>query len=110
MAKGGIIDDHILILPIAHHASSLDLPDDTAMECLVYKQAVIKAMKSIGKQCIFFERNYRTDHMQIQVSSQIQNRIVASHSCNFIVGFTRKAQNSFKISILFLGHTSTPKY
>lgn len=67
MAKGAVVDDHVLICSIAHHSSTLALPDDTAAECEMYKIALATAMKSIGKQCVFFERNYRTDHVQIQV-------------------------------------------
>ncbi|XP_077969693.1 CWF19-like protein 1 isoform X1 [Styela clava] len=84
MAKGGIVEDHIMILPIAHHQSSLDLPDDTELECTAYKLSLKKALKDVGKKCVFFERNYRTDHMQIQVvpvpdsisSTQIKNAFI----------------------------------
>nr|CAB3234912.1 CWF19-like protein 1 [Phallusia mammillata] len=66
LAKGGLTWDHVLVLPIAHHPSSLDLPDDTVEEAKKYKQALVKAFKEDGRSCIFFERCYRTDHMQIQ--------------------------------------------
>ena len=67
MAKGGLTPDHVLILPIAHHSSSLELPDDTRKEADKFKQALIDAFSSEGRPCVVFERNYRTDHMQIQV-------------------------------------------
>ncbi|XP_078481216.1 CWF19-like protein 1 [Ciona intestinalis] len=84
MAKGGLTSDHALILPIAHHSSSNELPDDTRVEVLKYMEALRTAYKSVGRECVFFERNYRTDHMQIQVvplppgvtSSQVKESFV----------------------------------
>uniref|UniRef100_H2Y9K1 CWF19-like protein 1 n=1 Tax=Ciona savignyi TaxID=51511 RepID=H2Y9K1_CIOSA len=67
MAKGGLSPDHVLILPIAHHSSSNDLPEDTMLEVTRYKDALRSAFKHQERDCVFFERNYRTDHMQIQV-------------------------------------------
>ncbi|XP_076819990.1 CWF19-like protein 1 isoform X2 [Clavelina lepadiformis] len=67
LAKGGLTDNHVLILPIAHHPSSIALPDDTAEEVEKYKHAMKEAFASSGRPCVFFERSFRTDHVQIQV-------------------------------------------
>jgi len=57
-----------MILPIAHHPSSLDLPGDTMTEARKYKEAIVKAFENDDRSCVVFERCYRSDHMQLQVS------------------------------------------
>ncbi|KAJ8299800.1 hypothetical protein KUTeg_023860 [Tegillarca granosa] len=52
LAKGGLVDDHVLILPIGHYQSTSSLK---------------KYHKSQGKAVVFFERNYKTQHLQIQI-------------------------------------------
>jgi len=69
LAKGGLTPDHVLVLPIAHHSSTLVLPEDTRKEAERFKQALMDAFQSEGRPCVVFERNYRTDHMQIQVKA-----------------------------------------
>ena len=89
MAKGGLTPDHVLILPIAHHSSSLDLPEDTRAEADKFKQALMDAFYSEGRPCVIFERNYRTDHMQIQV----RNRPVVC----YVTGAFHDAKSLLKI-------------
>lgn len=66
-AKGQLVPGHMLICPIAHHASSLELPEDTGEEVMKYKKALIQAFAVNDQHCVFFERNYKSDHLQIQV-------------------------------------------
>lgn len=66
-AKGQLVPGHMLICPIAHHASSLDLPQDTAEEVKRYKKALSDAFAANDQHCVIFERNYKSDHLQIQV-------------------------------------------
>ncbi|GLG99136.1 CWF19-like protein 1 homolog [Gryllus bimaculatus] len=57
VAKGALVPDHVLILPIGHHQSSSCVPDNVLKE--------IEQQK--GKIPVIFERNYKTSHLQIQV-------------------------------------------
>ncbi|XP_033638777.1 CWF19-like protein 1 [Asterias rubens] len=67
LAKGGMVPDHVLILPIGHYRSMVDLPEDVISELDQYKAALRKYFKSVGKTCAIFERNFKTQHLQLQV-------------------------------------------
>jgi len=67
LPKGGLTDDHVLILPIGHHANQGELPEEVEAELTKFKSALRKMYKRHGKGAVFYERNYRTSHMQIQV-------------------------------------------
>lgn len=67
LPKGGMTSDHVLILPIGHHPSLVSLPEEISAEVEKFKSAVKKMYKKQGKVPVFWERNYRTQHLQIQV-------------------------------------------
>jgi len=67
LPKGGLTDDHVLILPIGHHPNLVDLPEEVEQEVSKFKSALRKMYKKMGKAPVFFERNYKTQHLQIQV-------------------------------------------
>ncbi|XP_063073930.1 CWF19-like protein 1 [Engraulis encrasicolus] len=67
VAKGCLTPDHLLLLPIGHYQSVVELAGEVVEELEKYKAAVRKFYKSIGKRCILFERNYRSQHLQLQV-------------------------------------------
>nr|XP_033808024.1 CWF19-like protein 1 [Geotrypetes seraphini] len=67
LAKGGLTSDHILILPIGHYQSVVELSSEVVEEVAEYKAALKKFLKSKGKRCVLFERNYRSQHLQLQV-------------------------------------------
>ncbi|CAM6074129.1 unnamed protein product [Sphagnum tenellum] len=56
IAKGPLVDSHILILPIEHHPSTISLPADAESELQRYKDALQKCFKTQGKATVFFER------------------------------------------------------
>ncbi|XP_064635450.1 CWF19-like protein 1 [Lineus longissimus] len=66
LAKGGLTPDHVLILPIGHHQSTVQAPSDVIAEIEKYKSGLKKCFRKQGKAVVFFERNYRTQHLQIQ--------------------------------------------
>lgn len=66
LAKGGMVDEHFLICPIEHQQSSLTLSDEILKEIDEFKDSVRKFYKRNDKIPIFFERNYKTSHMQLQ--------------------------------------------
>ncbi|XP_017340533.1 CWF19-like protein 1 isoform X1 [Ictalurus punctatus] len=67
LAKGCLTPDHVLLLPIGHYQSVVELPSEAVDELQKYKSAVRKLYKSRGRRCVLFERNYRSQHLQLQV-------------------------------------------
>lgn len=66
-AKGALNRDHMLILPIGHIQSTVKANDETLEDINAFKDALIKYFKSVNKGVVFFERNFKTHHLQIQV-------------------------------------------
>ncbi|XP_029020085.1 CWF19-like protein 1 [Betta splendens] len=67
MAKGGLTPHHVLILPIGHYQSVVDLSSEVVEEMDKYKLALKAFYKSRGERCVLFERNFRSQHLQLQV-------------------------------------------
>ncbi|XP_067860890.1 CWF19-like protein 1 isoform X1 [Heptranchias perlo] len=67
LAKGSLTPDHVLILPIGHHQSVVELPSEVIEEVEKCKLALKKFYESKGKRFVMFERNYRSQHLQLQV-------------------------------------------
>jgi len=67
VAKGAINKDHILICPVQHHNSTVVAPDDVVMEMEKYKMGLRKMFKEEGKHMVTYERNFYTQHLQLQV-------------------------------------------
>uniref|UniRef100_A0A3Q1JCZ1 CWF19-like protein 1 n=1 Tax=Anabas testudineus TaxID=64144 RepID=A0A3Q1JCZ1_ANATE len=67
LAKGGLTPHHVLILPIGHYQSVVELSSEVVEEMEKYKSALISFYKSKGERCVLFERNYRSQHLQLQV-------------------------------------------
>ncbi|XP_066180405.1 CWF19-like protein 1 isoform X4 [Sylvia atricapilla] len=67
LAKGGLSPDHVLILPIGHYQSVVDLSSEVLEEVTKYKAALKEFFRSKGKRYVLFERNYRSQHLQLQV-------------------------------------------
>ncbi|XP_074011308.1 CWF19-like protein 1 isoform X2 [Numenius arquata] len=68
LAKGGLLPDHVLILPIGHYQSVVDLSSEVLEEVTKYKSALKEFFRSKGKRYVLFERNYRSQHLQLQVA------------------------------------------
>ncbi|XP_025025542.1 CWF19-like protein 1 isoform X2 [Python bivittatus] len=67
LAKGGLSPDHVLILPIGHYQSMVELASEVVEEVDKYKSVLKKFFKAKGKRCVIYERNYRSQHLQLQV-------------------------------------------
>ncbi|XP_055345564.1 CWF19-like protein 1 isoform X2 [Paramacrobiotus metropolitanus] len=67
LAKGGLNAEHVLILPITHLRSTPELDDDAVDELERYKKALVRFFAQQNKSTVFFERNYKSKHMQLQV-------------------------------------------
>ena len=67
LPKGGLTDDHLLICPVGCYPSQVSLPEEAAEEVDKFKSALRKMYKKHNKVPVFFERNYKQQHLQIQV-------------------------------------------
>eukprot|EP00052_Salpingoeca_macrocollata_P027526 m.261725 g.261725 ORF g.261725 m.261725 type:complete len:698 (-) comp22752_c0_seq2:32-2125(-) len=67
LSKGWLVDGHVLLLPIQHFASSSMLSAEALAELEQYKASMRKFYDAQGYDCVLFERNYRSQHMQLQV-------------------------------------------
>ncbi|XP_067110297.1 CWF19-like protein 1 [Osmerus mordax] len=67
MAKGGLTPQHMLVLPIGHIQAVVHMGREEVEELQRYKEAVRSFYKSKGLRCVVFERNYRSQHLQLQV-------------------------------------------
>ncbi|XP_043484147.1 CWF19-like protein 1 [Leptopilina heterotoma] len=77
LAKGGVVDDHFLILPVTHHQSLSILPESVAKEMKLYKEAVTKYYATTDRVPVFFERNFKTSHCQLQAIPVHKNQASA---------------------------------
>ena len=83
MAKGVVAEGHVLIIPITHTPNSIELSkvsdmsswplypwriimQDALDEVAKYKKSLMDYYTSKALSCVFFERNYRSQHLQIQ--------------------------------------------
>lgn len=66
LAKGPLTPDHVLILPITHHQATTQVPDEVNEEIKKFKESLMKMFASLGQLVVFFERNFKTSHLQIQ--------------------------------------------
>ncbi|XP_077956878.1 CWF19-like protein 1 isoform X3 [Gasterosteus aculeatus] len=67
LAKGSLTARHMLILPIGHYQSVVELGSEVLEEMERYKAALKSFYQSRGERCVLFERNYRSQHLQLQV-------------------------------------------
>ena len=68
LAKGGLHDEHFLILPI-EHIQSLNSEQNTPEllnELEKFQQSLVRYFESKSMNLIFFERNFKTVHWQLQ--------------------------------------------
>ncbi|CAO1299250.1 unnamed protein product [Diamesa hyperborea] len=65
LAKGPLNNYHVLILPTQHIQSAAQLSEDHFQELELFKRALKKYFESKDMVAIFFERNYKTSHLQI---------------------------------------------
>lgn len=68
LAKGGLTDDHMMILPIEHIRSTLEIQgDELRKEIAQFKTSLVEFFKTQDKVPVFFERNFKSAHLQLQV-------------------------------------------
>lgn len=64
---GGIVDDHLLICPVQHHRCTVGLDESISKEIQQFKSAVNDYYAQQKKVPVFFERNYKSFHLQVHV-------------------------------------------
>lgn len=70
LAKGGLVDEHVMLMPIAHCRNLIEIePNDQRDEVLDEHKLFKKALKdfwAIRQQVpVFFERNFKSQHAQM---------------------------------------------
>lgn len=65
LAKGPINSTHVLILSVTHIQSVSLLSQEDFDELEKFKEALRKFFKSTGQSVAFFERNYKSPHLQV---------------------------------------------
>ena len=66
LAKGGLHRDHVLVLPISHIAAANEAPGEVLEEIANYKCMLKAYFKSKGFNIVLYERNFKSNHLQIQ--------------------------------------------
>ena len=66
LAKGGLHRDHVLVLPISHIAAANEAPGEVLEEIAKYKFMLKAYFKSKGFGIVLYERNFKSNHLQIQ--------------------------------------------
>ncbi|CAH1412543.1 unnamed protein product [Lactuca virosa] len=67
LAKGPLVQDHVLILPIEHLPNTLTSPPECEIELVKFQKILKDYFKSHGKEVVFFEWVYvRATHANLQ--------------------------------------------
>uniref|UniRef100_A0A2P2I4V1 CWF19-like protein 1 n=1 Tax=Hirondellea gigas TaxID=1518452 RepID=A0A2P2I4V1_9CRUS len=74
LAKGGLVPHHLMLLPIHHYQTSLDLEKQAHAELNKFKSRLREMFAESGRAVVFYERNYRTTHMQLHAVPLTQNK------------------------------------
>lgn len=68
LAKGPLVEDHVLIIPIEHLPTTLSLSAESEVELGKFQNSLKMYFKNQGKQVIFFEwASKRSTHANLQV-------------------------------------------
>lgn len=74
LAKGPLNDLHVLILSVTHIQSVSLLSQEDFDELDKFKEALRSFFKSKGKTVAFFERNYKSPHLQVNAIAVDESR------------------------------------
>lgn len=68
LAKGPLVEDHVLIVPIEHSPNTLSLPLESETELDRFQKCLKMYFRTQGKEVVFFEWIFkRGTHANIQV-------------------------------------------
>lgn len=72
LAKGPLVQDHVLIIPIEHLPNSILLPPECESEVHRFQNSLKKYHKHRGKSVVFFEWvSKRSTHANLQVQKSL---------------------------------------
>ena len=66
LAKGGIVPGHVIIIPLSHAPTPMDVSPSTGAEMTKYKDAIRALYRSQGKSAFFFDVTIRSQHVHVQ--------------------------------------------
>ncbi|XP_068329620.1 zinc finger CCCH domain-containing protein 64-like [Pyrus communis] len=67
LAKGPLVEDHVLLIPIGHSPNTVSLPSECEIELDKFQNALKKYYNKQGKEVVFFEwASRRTTHANLQ--------------------------------------------
>ncbi|XP_050424334.1 CWF19-like protein 1 [Adelges cooleyi] len=66
-AKGPLVENHILLIPIEHIKSLANVPSATETEINLLKSSINQYFESINQAVVYFERSIMSAHFQLQV-------------------------------------------
>ncbi|MCI24642.1 zinc finger CCCH domain-containing protein 64-like, partial [Trifolium medium] len=68
LAKGPLVEDHVLIIPVEHMPNTLSLSSESDAELLRFQNSLKRYFKNQEKEVIFFEwASVRGIHANLQV-------------------------------------------
>ncbi|KAL8208449.1 hypothetical protein R6Q57_007861 [Mikania cordata] len=78
LAKGPLVQDHMLILPVEHLPNTLSSPPEFEIELVKFQNSLKAYFKSHKKEVVFFEFVYlKTSHANLQAIPIPSNRVSA---------------------------------
>ncbi|KAJ9183815.1 hypothetical protein P3X46_007622 [Hevea brasiliensis] len=78
LAKGPLVQDHVLLIPIEHSPSTLSLPQECESELVRFKNSLKLYFKNRGKEAIIFEWvSKRGTHANLQAAPVPSSRVAA---------------------------------
>ena len=92
LAKGPLVEDQVLILPVEHSPNTLSLPSESETELVRFQKSLKMYFKTQVKEVVFFEWIFkRGTHANIQVKEicfmcllQVFNELIATFCLKFI--------------------------
>lgn len=68
LAKGPLVQDHVLVIPVEHSPNTLSLPPECVIDLGRFQNSLKKYYKNQGKEVVFFEwASKRSTHANLQV-------------------------------------------
>ena len=68
LAKGPLVQDHVLLIPIDHCPNTLSMAPEQDTELGQFKMALRRYFKNLGKTIVFYELvSQHTSHANLQV-------------------------------------------
>lgn len=89
LAKGPLVEDHVLVIPIEHIPTTLLSPPECETELIRFQNSLKMYFKNQGKEAVFFEWVFkRGSHANLQVKNSSPFHLLRALSllCTLSVG------------------------